>query len=78
MNKILSLKDIVKTYFLKNETIEVLKEVNLDVGKGRFVVIVGPSGSGKSTLLNIIGSLDRSTSLTVVLDNMDISSRYDV
>ena len=78
MSKILSLKDIVKTYFLRNETIEVLKEVRLDVEKGRFIVIVGPSGSGKSTLLNIIGSLDRPTSGTVVLDNVDISLRTDV
>ena len=78
MSKILSLKDIAKTYFLKNETIEVLREINLDVEKGSFVVIVGPSGSGKSTLLNIIGSLDRPTSGTVILDSIDISSRNDV
>ncbi len=77
MNNILRLSDIAKTYFLKNETIEVLKEVNLEVGKGRFVVIVGPSGCGKSTLLNIMGSLDRPTRGTVVLDDVDISSRDD-
>lgn len=78
MSKILVLKDVVKTYFLKNETIEVLKEVNLEVEKGRFVVIVGPSGSGKSTLLNIMGSLDRPTSGTVVLDDVDILQRDDM
>ncbi|MGB3340237.1 MAG: ABC transporter ATP-binding protein [bacterium] len=78
MSSILRLKDIVKTYFLKNETIEVLKDVNLDVAQGRFIVIVGPSGSGKSTLLNIMGSLDRPTSGTVILDDVDISSRADV
>jgi len=78
MSRILSLKNIVKTYYLKNETIEVLKDVSLDVAQGCFIVIVGPSGSGKSTLLNIMGSLDRPTSGTVILDNIDISSRIDV
>jgi ABC-type lipoprotein export system ATPase subunit len=78
MSRILCLKDIVKTYYLKNETIEVLRDVNLDVAPGRFIVIVGPSGSGKSTLLNIMGSLDRPTSGTVILDDIDISSRSDM
>jgi ABC-type lipoprotein export system ATPase subunit len=77
MNNVLHLGNIVKTYFLKNETIEVLKDVDLDVKKGEFIVIVGPSGSGKSTLLNIIGSLDRPTSGKVILDNVDIAELDD-
>ena len=36
----------------------ILKDINLDIGEGEFVSVMGPSGSGKSTLLNIIGMLD--------------------
>jgi ABC-type lipoprotein export system ATPase subunit len=77
MNNILELSNVTKTYYLKNETIEVLKGVDLKVKKGSFVVIYGPSGCGKSTLLNIIGSLDRPTSGDVLLDNIDLFSYGD-
>ncbi|MCK4673052.1 ABC transporter ATP-binding protein [candidate division WOR-3 bacterium] len=73
----LELSNVTKTYYLKNETIEVLKGVDLKVKKGSFVVIFGPSGCGKSTLLNIIGSLDRPTSGNVLLDNIDLFSYGD-
>jgi ABC-type lipoprotein export system ATPase subunit len=77
MSSILQLSNITKTYFLKSENVEVLNDVNLDVGKGHCVVIVGPSGCGKSTLLNVMGSLDGPTSGRVIVDNIDISSRND-
>jgi len=77
MNNILGLSNVTKTYYLKNETIEVLKGVDLKVKKGSFVVIFGPSGCGKSTLLNIIGSLDRPTRGNVLLDNIDLFSYGD-
>lgn len=77
MNNILELFNVTKTYYLKNETIEVLKGVDLKVKKGSFVVIFGPSGCGKSTLLNIIGSLDRPTRGDVLLDNIDLFSYGD-
>ncbi len=77
MSKILELYDVIKTYYLKNETIDVLNGVDLKVYKGSFVVIFGPSGSGKSTLLNIIGSLDRPTSGRVLLDKVELSSYGD-
>ncbi len=59
MNALINLKGTRKNYRLANREIEVLKGIDLDVQKGRFVCIMGPSGSGKSTLLNIIGCLDR-------------------
>lgn len=77
MNNILELSNVTKTYYLKNETIEVLKGIDLKVKKGSFVVIFGPSGCGKSTLLNIIGSLDHPTSGDVLLDNIDLFSYGD-
>ncbi|MDO8457699.1 MAG: ABC transporter ATP-binding protein [Burkholderiaceae bacterium] len=42
--------------------VHALREVDLDIYRGEFVVLLGPSGSGKSTLLNILGGLDRPTS----------------
>jgi len=69
MSSILELYNLSKTYYLENETIPVLKGIDLNVQRGRFVVILGPSGSGKSTLLNICGSLDRPTTGKVLFDN---------
>jgi len=74
---ILEAFDLCKTYFLENETIDVLRNTTLTVKKGSFVVITGPSGSGKSTLLNILGSLDRPTSGKVMFDSVDIFSHDD-
>jgi len=51
----------------------VLKDIDLEVDKGKSMVIVGPSGSGKSTLLNIIGALDRPTQGRVLLDGQDLA-----
>jgi len=75
---ILDAYGLSKTYFLKNETIDVLHGVDLKVKKGSFVVILGPSGSGKSTLLHLISGLDRPTEGTVVFDSVNITSHDDV
>jgi len=53
---------------------EVLKGIDLTVGEGQSVAIVGPSGSGKSTLLNIIGALDRATCGRVMVAGQDLSA----
>lgn len=71
------LKDIYRSYDLSNITVEVLKGINLEAGQGDFIAIMGPSGSGKSTLLNIIGCLDRPTSGSYLLDNVDVSTKND-
>ena len=49
-----------------------VKNVNLSINKGEFVVIVGPSGSGKSTLLHLIGGVDKPTSGKVFINDVDI------
>ncbi|MDO4633796.1 MAG: ABC transporter ATP-binding protein [Eubacteriales bacterium] len=50
-----------------------LKDVNLEVRKSEFVMIVGPSGCGKTSLINIIGGLDTATSGEVLLDGKEVS-----
>ncbi len=54
----IQLEDINKTYYTGKTSLHVLKGVNLNIGKGELVSIMGSSGSGKSTLLNIVGMLD--------------------
>ena len=69
MPDFLEIKQINKT-FKPSKEVEVvaLRDVNLDIKQGDFVVFSGPSGSGKTTLLNIIGGLDDATSGEVILD----------
>jgi len=59
MNTLLRLVNIHKSYRMGNDVVPVLRGVNLEVGDGEFVAIMGASGSGKSTLLHIAGALDR-------------------
>lgn len=66
----LSGKNIHKRY----GKVEVLKGVDIDIQKGEIVSIVGPSGSGKSTLLHILGTLDKSDSGEVSMNNTRINS----
>jgi putative ABC transport system ATP-binding protein len=54
----IKLNNIHKSYVMGNNSLHVLKGINLEVEKGDFVSIMGSSGSGKSTLLNILGMLD--------------------
>ena len=55
-------RGLSKTYVMGEVEVHALKDVNLDIHEGEFVVLLGPSGSGKSTLLNILGGLDAPTS----------------
>lgn len=55
-------RGISKIYQMGEIQVHALREVDLDIYRGEFVVLLGPSGSGKSTLLNILGGLDRPTS----------------
>jgi macrolide transport system ATP-binding/permease protein len=58
---LLQLRDLRREFPAGEDTIAVLKDVNLDIHAGEMVAIVGQSGSGKSTLMNILGCLDRPT-----------------
>ena len=65
---------VCKDYLLGKVTLHVLKNVDLEIEKGSFTVILGQSGSGKSTLLNLISALDVPTKGKVFFDGKDISS----
>lgn len=54
-------------------TLQVLKGIDLDIGKGEVVSIVGPSGAGKTTLLQIMGTLDKADSGLVEIDGTDVT-----
>jgi putative ABC transport system ATP-binding protein len=56
---------------------EVLKGIDLKLGKGEIGVILGPSGSGKSTLMNIIGGVDRGDSGKIFVDETEVSRMND-
>lgn len=76
--KVICLQGIRKSFYVgtANE-LEVLKGIDLTVYEGEFVSIVGASGSGKSTLMNIIGSLDRPTEGSYVLEQVNITEAKD-
>ena len=69
----LELKNIIREYTVWDETVRVLKWINLIIEDGEFVAIMWPSGSGKSTLMNTIGLLDRPNSGSYILDGFDTS-----
>lgn len=68
----LRLEDIRKSYETGHERLDVLSGVNLTIGEGEIVAIVGPSGVGKSTLLHIMGALDVPTSGKVYVRDTDV------
>ena len=76
-DKIVSLEHIFKTYYAGGNPVPVLKDVNLSVGRGEFLGILGTSGSGKSTMLNILGMLDVPTSGIYQLEEVQVDLLTD-
>ena len=71
--EILKVENLRKEYGVGNSKVIALDGVNLEIGRGEFVAIVGPSGSGKSTLLHIIGGVDSPDDGKIYIDGNDIS-----
>ncbi len=66
-------KGLVKEYTMGDQTLRALNGVDLDIYRGEYISIMGPSGSGKSTLFNAIGGLDKPTSGSVFINDVDMA-----
>ena len=73
MANLFQIKNLCKSFSLAGGTIEVIKNLNLDLPKGEWIALTGPSGCGKTTLLHILAGLDRPTSGDILLDNQNIA-----
>jgi putative ABC transport system ATP-binding protein len=73
----IELKAVSRTFKVGDQQVRALDGVDLAVGAGEYLSIMGPSGSGKSTLLNILGLLDRPTSGVYLLDGEEVSGLSD-
>ncbi len=74
---IIHLENVSRVYDLGRVVVPALMDVDLTIGQGEFVAIIGPSGSGKSTMMNILGCLDRPTAGRYVLDGTPIDELDD-
>lgn len=76
-NVTISVTGVTKSYQRGSETVEVLRDLDLDIPAGDFVAIMGPSGSGKSTLLNLIGAIDRPTKGSISFGSVRLETMSD-
>ncbi|CAI8900658.1 ABC transporter ATP-binding protein [Methylocaldum szegediense] len=73
MSPIVEIENLTKHYWRGNQIVPVLTDINLVIGEGDFLALMGPSGSGKSTLLNLIAGLDRPTSGVLRVSGINIA-----
>ena len=74
METIIQVRDVSKTFAGKENTVEALKGINLDIHKGEIYGIIGMSGAGKSTLVRCLNFLEQPTSGTVMVEGKDLSA----
>ncbi len=77
MSNVIEIRNIIRDFPLGQETVHVLKGIDLDIQRGDYIAIMGPSGSGKSTLMNLLGCLDTPTSGSYILNGKDVSKMSD-
>lgn len=77
MDTVISIKNLVKNYYVGNQTVRALRGIDIDIKRGEYVAIMGPSGSGKSTLMNILGALDTPTEGDYFLNGTNVSLLED-
>jgi lipoprotein-releasing system ATP-binding protein len=71
---LLEARDLSKSYISASRRIDVLKDLNLQIPRGRTIAIMGASGVGKSTLLHILGGLDRPDKGEILFESRDLAS----
>lgn len=76
-DNVIEIRNIIRDFKLGQETVHVLKGIDLDIKRGEYVAIMGPSGSGKSTLMNLLGCLDTPTAGSYLLSGNDVSKMTD-
>ncbi|WP_299114726.1 ABC transporter ATP-binding protein [uncultured Winogradskyella sp.] len=76
-DNVIEIRNIIRDFKLGQETVHVLKGIDLDIKRGEYVAIMGPSGSGKSTLMNLLGCLDTPTAGSYLLNGNDVSEMSD-
>ena len=74
MSTVIQLVDVCRQYHLGSANVDALKNINLEIGQGEFVALVGPSGSGKSTLLNLLGGLDHPTEGEIQMQGVSLQT----
>ena len=72
MNKVLELKNISRTYYIREVPIRVFENISINIDKKEKLALVGPSGCGKTSLLNIAGLLERPNTGKVLLNGLEI------
>ncbi len=77
METMIQIKDVAKTFVGKDNTVEALKGISLEIHKGEIYGIIGMSGAGKSTLVRCLNFLERPTSGTVLVEGKDLSTCSD-
>ncbi|WP_066224853.1 ABC transporter ATP-binding protein [Formosa haliotis] len=77
MSNVIEITNIIRDFKLGQETVHVLKGIDLTIKRGDYIAIMGPSGSGKSTLMNLLGCLDTPTAGTYILNGKDVSKMSD-
>lgn len=78
LEPVIALREARKTYSSGSVTFEALKGIDLTIGVGEYVAIMGPSGSGKSTLMNILGCLDTLTAGEYRLAGADVGELDEI
>ncbi|WP_264849979.1 ABC transporter ATP-binding protein [Clostridium omnivorum] len=74
MSKLIDLININKYYKLREDKLHALKDINLTIEQGEFLMIMGKSGSGKTTLLNLLGFLDRFDEGNYIFNGNDVTN----
>lgn len=77
MGAIIQIKEVTKTFTGRDNTVEALKGINLDIEKGSICGIIGMSGAGKSTLVRCLNFLEKPTSGTVLIEDQDLREMSD-